>query len=40
MYSAAILTDENRKLRVVNKRQKKKKAIQRLYITTRGVLTV
>jgi hypothetical protein len=40
MYSAAILADENRKLRAANERQKKKKAIQRSYIATGGVLTV
>jgi hypothetical protein len=40
MYSTAILADENKKIRAVNERQKKNKAIQRSYITTRGVLTV
>ncbi len=40
MYSAAILADENRKLRAANERQKKNKAIRRSYIATRGVLTV
>ena len=38
MYSATILTKENRQLRAENKRQKKKKAKRRSYITTGGIL--
>lgn len=40
MHSAVLLADENKKLRAANERQKKKRAIRRSYITTRGVLTV
>ena len=40
MHSAVLLADENKKLRAVNERQKKKRAIRRSYIATGGVLTV
>jgi hypothetical protein len=40
MYSAVLLTDENRRLRTENKRQKIKKTKRRLYIAQGGVLTV
>ena len=40
MHSAALLTDENKKLRAANERQKKKRAVRRSYIATGGVLTV
>ena len=40
MHSAVLLTDENKKLRAANERQKKKRAIRRSYIATGGVLTV
>ena len=40
MHSAVLLTDENKKLRAANERQKKKRAVQRSYIATGGVLTV
>lgn len=40
MHSAALLADENKKLRAANERQKKKRAVRRSYIATGGVLTV
>ena len=40
MHSAVLLTDENKKLRAANERQKKKRAVRRSYIATGGVLTV
>ena len=40
MNSAVLLAEENRQLRIENQRQKKKRAKQRLYIATGGVLTV
>ena len=40
MNSTMLLVEENRQLRVKNKRQKKKRAKKRLYIATRGVLTI
>ena len=40
IYSVVLLTDENKKLRAANERQKKKRAVQRSYIATGGVLTV
>jgi hypothetical protein len=40
MHSAALLADENKKLRTANERQKKKRAVRRSYIATGGVLTV
>jgi hypothetical protein len=40
MNSAILLAEENRQLRVENQRQKKKRAKQRSYIATGGVLTV
>jgi hypothetical protein len=40
MHSAVLLADENKKLRAANERQKKKRAVRRLYIATGGVLTV
>ena len=40
MNSAVLLAEENRQLRAENERQKKKRAKQRLYIATGGVLTV
>ena len=40
IYSIVLLADENKKLRAVNERQKKKRAVRRLYITTGGVLIV
>jgi hypothetical protein len=39
MHSAVLLADENKKLRAVNERQKKKRAAQRSYIAKGGVLT-
>jgi hypothetical protein len=39
MHSAVLLTDENRRLRAANERQKKKRAVRRSYIATGGVLT-
>ena len=40
MNSAVLLAEENRQLQAENERQKKKRAKRRLYIATRGVLTV
>jgi len=40
IHSAVLLTDENKKLRAANERQKKKRAVRRSYIATGGVLTV
>jgi hypothetical protein len=40
MYSAVILTEENRELRVENQKQKVKRAKKRTYIATGGVLSV
>ena len=40
MYSTVLLAEENRQLQAKNKRQKKKRAKQRSYIATGGVLTV
>ena len=40
IYSVVLLTDENKKLRATNKRQKKKRAVRRSYIATGGVLIV
>ena len=40
MHSAVLLTDEIKKLRAANERQKKKRAVRRSYIATGGVLTV
>ncbi len=40
MHSAVLLADKNKKLWAANKRQKKKRATQRLYIAKGGVLTV
>ena len=40
IYSAVLLTDENKKLWATNERQKKKRAVRRSYITTGGVLIV
>jgi hypothetical protein len=40
MHNAVLLIEENRQLQAENERQKKKRAKQRLYITTGGVLTV
>jgi hypothetical protein len=40
IYSAVLLADENKKLRAVNERQKKKRAVRRSYIATGGILTV
>ena len=40
MNSAVLLAEENRQLQVENQRQKKKRAKQRSYIATEGVLTV
>jgi hypothetical protein len=39
MHSAVLLTDENRRLRTANERQKKKRAVRRSYIAIGGVLT-
>jgi hypothetical protein len=40
MHSTVLLAEENRQLQAENERQKKKRAKRRLYIATRGVLTV
>ena len=40
MNSAVLLAEENRQLQRENKRQKKKRAIKKAYIATRGVLTI
>ena len=39
MYSTTLLTEENRLLRAENARQKRKKAIKKTYIASRGILT-
>jgi hypothetical protein len=40
MHNAVLLIEENRQLQAENERQKKKRAKQRSYIATGGVLTV
>ena len=40
MNSTVLLAEENRQLQAKNQRQKKKRAKQRSYIATGGVLTV
>ena len=40
IYSTVLLADENKKLRAMNERQKKKRAVQRSYIATGGILIV
>jgi len=40
MHSAILLTEENRRLRSENERQKKKRAKRKAYVATGGVLTV
>lgn len=40
MNSAVLLAEENRQLRLENKRQKQKRAKKRAFIATRGLLTV
>ena len=40
IYSTVLLADENKKLRAMNERQKKKRAVRRSYITTGGILIV
>jgi hypothetical protein len=40
MNSTVLLAEENRQLQAENQRQKKKRAKQRSYIATGGVLTV
>ena len=40
IYNAVLLAEENKQLRTVNKRQKKKQVKRRAYIATRGILTV
>ncbi len=40
MYLVVLLVDENKKLQAANKRQKKKRAVQRSYIAIGGVLIV
>ncbi len=40
MHSAVLLADENKRLRVANERQIKKRAVRRSYIAKEGVLTV
>ena len=40
MHNAVLLTDENKRLRAANERQKKKRATRRSYVATGGVLTV
>jgi hypothetical protein len=39
MQLATVLVEENRRLWAESERQKKKKAIRRQYITTKGILT-
>jgi len=40
MHSAILFADENKKLRAANERQKKKRAVRRSYIATKGILSV
>jgi hypothetical protein len=40
MYNAVLLVEENKQLQTANERQKKKRAVRRLYITKGGILTV
>ena len=40
IHSTVLLTDENKKLRTANERQKKKKVVRRSFIAKEGVLTV
>jgi hypothetical protein len=40
MHSAVLLADENKRLRAVNERQTKKRAVRRSYIAKGGALTV
>ena len=40
MYNAVLLTEENKQLRAVNERKKKKQVKRRAYIATGGVLIV
>lgn len=40
MHNAVLLAEENKQLRTVNERQKKKRAVRRSYVASGGILTV